>query len=73
VSILLTSEQVLALAPDASSASAGKKLGNTRIWQRLGQNSSVLWGECQGSALYQVKVDLSTLTTQCSCPSRKFP
>jgi len=73
VSISLTSEQVLALAPDASSASAGKKLGNTRTWQNPGQNSSALWGECQGSALYQVKVDLSTLTTQCSCPSRKFP
>ena len=73
MSISLTSDQVLALAPDASSASAGKKLGNTRTWQNLGQNSSALWGECQGSALYQVKVELSTLTTQCSCPSRKFP
>ena len=73
MSISLTSEQVLALAPDASSASAGKKLGNTRSWRNLGQNSSALWGECQGSALYQVKVELSTLTTQCSCPSRKFP
>lgn len=73
MSTLLTSEQVLALAPDASSANAGKKLGNTRNWQNLGQNSSALWGECQGSALYQVKVDLSTLTTHCSCPSRKFP
>lgn len=73
MSISLTSEQVLALAPDASSGSAGKKLGNTRNWKNLGQNSSALWGECQGSALYQVKVDLSTLTTSCSCPSRKFP
>ncbi|MGH2494576.1 MAG: SWIM zinc finger family protein [Ktedonobacteraceae bacterium] len=73
MSIVLTSDQVLALAPDASSASAGKKLGNTRTWQNLGQNSSALWGECQGSALYQVKVDLSTLTAHCSCPSRKFP
>lgn len=73
MTISLTSEQVLALAPDASSASAGKKLGNTRTWRNLGQNSSALWGECQGSALYQVKVELSTLTTQCSCPSHKFP
>lgn len=69
----LTSDQVLALAPDANSASAAKKLGNTRTWKILGQNSAALWGECQGSALYQVKIDLSTLTTQCSCPSRKFP
>ena len=73
MSISLTTDQVLALAPDASSASAGKKLSNTRSWQNLGQNSSALWGECQGSALYQVKVDLSTLTAHCNCPSRKFP
>ena len=73
MSIALTSDQVLALAPDASSASAGKKLGNTKTWKNLGQSSEALWGECQGSALYQVKVDLSTFTTQCSCPSRKFP
>lgn len=73
MSISLTSDQVLALVPDASSASAGKKLGNPRTWQNLGQNSSALWGECQGSALYQVKVELSTLTTRCSCSGRKFP
>jgi uncharacterized Zn finger protein len=73
VSTQLTSDQVLALAPDASSASAGKKLGSTKTWKNLGQNSAALWGECQGSALYQVKIDLSTLTTQCNCPSRKFP
>ena len=73
MSIALTSDQVLALAPDASSASAGKKLGNTKTWKNLGQSSEALWGECQGSALYQVKIDLSSLTTQCSCPSRKFP
>ncbi len=69
----LTNDQVLALAPDASSASAGKKLGNAKTWKNLGQNSAALWGLCQGSALYQVKVDLSTLIAQCSCPSRKFP
>lgn len=73
MSIQLTNDQVAALAPDASSASAGKKLGSTKTWKNLGQNSAALWGECQASALYQVKIDLSSLTTQCSCPSRKFP
>lgn len=73
VGIRLTLDQVAALAPDASAGSAGKKLGNAKTWQNLGQNSAALWGECQGSALYQVKIDLSSLTTQCSCPSRKFP
>jgi hypothetical protein len=73
LSIQLTTDQALALAPDASSAAAGKKLGNAKPWKNPGQNSEALWGECQGSALYQVKVDLSTLTIHCSCPSRKLP
>jgi hypothetical protein len=73
VSIQVTRDQVVALAPDVSAASAGKKLGNTTFWKNLGQNERAMWGECQGSALYQIKIDLSTLTTQCSCPSRKLP
>jgi SWIM zinc finger len=73
VGISLTTDQILALAPDASSAAAGKKLANAKPWSNLGQNSEALWGECQGSALYQVKIDLSSMTIQCSCPSRKFP
>jgi hypothetical protein len=71
--MLLTSEQVLAQAPDASSASAGKKLASTKQWRNLGRNEEALWGECQGSALYQVRVDLSSLSVKCSCPSHKFP
>lgn len=71
--IQLTSDQVLAMAPDASSAAAGKKHGNARLWKNLGMNAEALWGECQGSALYQVKVELASLTAQCSCPSRKLP
>ena len=73
MSIQLTADQALALAPDASSVAAGKKLGNAKFWKNPGQNIEALWGECQGSALYQVKVDLSTLTIHCSCPSRKLP
>ena len=73
MSIQLSTDQALALAPDASSAAAGKKLGNAKPWKNPGQNSEALWGECQGSALYQVKVDLSALTIHCSCPSRKLP
>lgn len=69
----LTTEQVLALAPDAASASAGKKLANPRSWKSLGQSTEAVWGECQGSALYQVRVDVRDMTTRCSCPSRKFP
>ncbi len=71
--IQLTADQVLTMAPDSSSSSAGKKLANAKNWKNLGQSSEALWGECQGSALYQVRVELSSLTIQCSCPSRKLP
>ena len=69
----LSSDQVLALAPDSSSAAAGKKLANVRHWQNLGQSAEAAWGECQGSALYQVRVELATFTVKCTCPSHKFP
>jgi uncharacterized Zn finger protein len=73
VDIQFTSEQVLALAPDSSSAAAGKKLGSAKHWKNLGRSADALWGECQGSALYQVKVELASLASHCSCPSRKLP
>jgi hypothetical protein len=69
----LTSEGVAALAPDAKVAAAGKKLGAPKSWQTLGRNQEALWGECRGSAVYQVRVDLSDLAVKCSCPSRKQP
>src|SRR5262245_26866347 len=69
----LTSEQVLQMAPDTASAAAGRKLAAPAHWKTLGQSDAALWGECQGSALYQVKVDSSDLGYKCSCPSRKFP
>lgn len=68
-----TSDHVLALAPDPASAANGKKLASTKHWRNLGQNAEALWGECQGSALYQVRVDLSNISVKCSCPSHKFP
>ncbi len=69
----LTNEQVMAMAPDAASANAGKKLAIPRTWQHVGCSDAALWGECQGSALYQVRVDLSNYGVACSCPSHKFP
>jgi hypothetical protein len=70
-----TSEQVLNLAPDASSAKAGQGLASPRHWQGLGRNPEALWGLCQGSGKtpYQVRIALPELATSCSCPSRKFP
>lgn len=69
----ITTEQVTQLAPDSSSAAAGQKLKALKNWVDLGSSPEALWGKCQGSALYQVKVDLANLGSSCSCPSRKFP
>ena len=69
----LTVDQVLMLAPDASSAASGKKLSKPGPWKNLGRTTAAVWGECQGSAVYQVRVDLSAFGYKCSCPSRKLP
>ncbi|HEX9036591.1 MAG TPA: SWIM zinc finger family protein [Ktedonobacterales bacterium] len=69
----ISAEQVLALTPDTASAQAGRKLAAPRHWKSVGRDDAGLWGECLGSALYQVKIDLANLTVACSCPSRKFP
>ncbi|MGY1899665.1 DUF5691 domain-containing protein [Nocardia gipuzkoensis] len=68
-----TEDQVTALAPDASSLSAARKLVSR--WQESGQHGAALWGRCQGSGAtpYQTIVDLSGPAYRCSCPSRKFP
>lgn len=71
--LALTVDQILAMAPDAAAAAAGRSLAAPSKWRGLGQSDAALWGECQGSALYQVRVDRSDLVAKCSCPSRKFP
>jgi hypothetical protein len=70
-----TPEQVLGLAPDESSARAGRGLATARKWTGLGQDERAVWGLCQGSGSkpYQTQVDLSEPAFKCSCPSRKFP
>ncbi len=73
----LSSEQVLSLAPDASSAKAGAALAAARKWTGLGGDGEgrVVWGLCQGSGTqpYRTQVDLADVASRCSCPSRKFP
>jgi hypothetical protein len=70
-----TPEQVLALAPDAGSAKAGKDLAAARKWRTLGSTDVCAWGTIQGSGRdpYQTSIDLSGPAFKCSCPSRKFP
>ncbi len=71
----LSVDQVLALAPDASSAKAGRGLAGPAPWSRLGRDERAVWGECQGSGKlpYQTQVDQTGPAFHCSCPSRKFP
>lgn len=70
-----TVDQIISLAPDASSAKSGKELASARKWVSLGCDDKSIWGECQGSAKapYQTQIDLSGPAFRCSCPSRKFP
>lgn len=69
----LSVDQVLELAPDAASATSGKKLSSTQAWKSAGRNDAALWGECVGWAVYQVRVSCADWSYKCSCPSRKFP
>lgn len=70
-----TRDDVLRLAPDASSAKSGQELAQVRKWTTLAGDELVLWGECQGSGAkpYQVQIELAEPAFKCSCPSRKFP
>ena len=70
-----SAEQIIALAPDAASAKAGRSLATASKWQNVGQDERALWGECRGSGAkpYQTVIDLNEPAFKCSCPSRKFP
>lgn len=72
---MLTVEQILALAPDASAAQAGRGLANQAKWVSLAADEQAVWGECAGSGKnpYQTQIDLQGPAFKCSCPSRKFP
>jgi hypothetical protein len=67
--------QVLALAPDPSSARAAQGVSAATKWEVAGRDDDVLWGLCRGSGKrpYQACVDLTEPAYRCSCPSRKFP
>lgn len=75
MSLNLTEEQILKLAPDAGSIKSGKELSNPAKWVSKGANERALWGECQGSGSkpYQTQIDTANIAFKCSCPSRKFP
>jgi hypothetical protein len=70
-----TVDDVLALAPDGSSAGAARRLSLSAVWSQAGSSGSLVWGKCQGSARapYQVTIDLNEPSFRCTCPSRKHP
>lgn len=73
-----TPDRVSALAPDASSLSAGQGLASASKWSAIAisnDGARALWGLCQGSGKqpYQTRIDLAEPAFKCSCPSRKFP
>ncbi len=71
----LTEESILQLAPDDTSAKAGKQLATTAKWLNAHHHEKALWGECKGSGKnpYFTQIDLQNIAFKCSCPSRKFP
>lgn len=71
----LNKQQIIDLAPDASSVKAGTQLANSSKWIVKNQHPKVIWGECKGSGKkpYKTSIDLVNIAFKCSCPSRKFP
>ncbi len=70
-----TAATVEALAPDASSVSAARKLARPAPWSETGADARAVWGLCRGSGArpYEVAVDADGPAFKCSCPSRKLP
>lgn len=68
-------ERVESVAPDAASATAGRKLAKSGPWSDVGAQGDLLWGSFQGSggSPYRVSIDTAAPAYKCSCPSRKFP
>jgi hypothetical protein len=67
--------RVLALAPDAAAARAGREQAAPARWTELGASEAAVWGACRGSGArpYQVSVEPAGPAYRCSCPSRKLP
>ncbi|NYH52974.1 hypothetical protein HNR06_002563 [Nocardiopsis arvandica] len=79
-----STDDVWALAPDASSRKAALKVAKEGSWPERGAvtapsgGTSAVWGECKGSGskpyLAAVHLDGAEGTAyKCSCPSRKIP
>jgi len=71
---VIDSGGVLALAPDAASAAAARKIARPdRGWLEIGRDGERLWGEFEGSDFYYVMATVNGNRMGCSCPSAKDP
>jgi len=62
---------VLALAPDAASAAAGREQAFPAWWTGVGASDAAVWGACRGT--YRTCAEPDGPAFRCSCPSRKSP
>lgn len=69
-----TKDQILSLAPDQASISAGEKVYKKTAWD-VKRSERALWAAIKGSGKnpYLTQIDLQNIAFKCSCPSRKFP
>jgi hypothetical protein len=67
--------RVHALAPDAASLPAARRLALASGWSGEGATDVAVWGLAPGSGAtpYRTAVDLAGPAYSCSCPSRKIP
>ncbi|MGF1431220.1 SWIM zinc finger family protein [Kitasatospora sp. LaBMicrA B282] len=70
-----STEQILALAPDAAGRAAAGQAGVVERWGAVGVGAGLLWGEHRGSggSPYRTVVRLAGPGFRCSCPSRRLP
>jgi uncharacterized protein (TIGR02996 family) len=75
--IALTEENVVARAPDATSAQSARALANPKKWLIVGRDTkdrNRLWGEIEGRDHYYVLVNVVDRDeTSCTCASPKDP
>jgi hypothetical protein len=68
-------EQVEAIAPSPAALSASRPLTTVTKWAGLGADDRAVWGSCRGSGAepYDTMVDHVSVSSRCTCPSRRHP
>ena len=72
---ILTTEQVLALAPDAASVKAGQGLSNPGKWVSLGRDDRAVWGDARAAARIPIAPKRTSPVQLFTAPARagNFP